>query len=66
LALAFLNILPIPALDGGHAMFVIYEMVAGKPASTKVMEGAQMVGFFILMGLLLLVNGNDVMRLFGS
>ena len=66
LALAFLNILPIPALDGGHAMFVIYVMVAGKPASTKVMEGAQMVGFFILMGLLLLVNGNDVMRLFGS
>lgn len=66
LALAFLNILPIPALDGGHAMFVIYEMIAGKPASTKVMEGAQMAGFFLLMALLLLVNGNDVMRLFGN
>ncbi|HAG48658.1 MAG TPA: RIP metalloprotease RseP, partial [Cryomorphaceae bacterium] len=62
LALGFLNVLPIPALDGGHATFVIIEMVTGKTPSTRVMEVAQMVGFFLLLGLLLLVNGNDILK----
>ena len=62
LALGFLNVLPIPALDGGHATFVIIEMVTGKTPSTRVMEVAQMVGFFLLLGLLLLVNGNYILK----
>ena len=61
--LAFMNILPIPALDGGHVVFLLYEMVTGKEAPQKVLEYAQMVGFFILMGLLLYANGNDVYRM---
>lgn len=64
LALGFLNVLPIPALDGGHATFVIIEIVTGKVPSTRVMEVAQMIGFFLLLGLLLLVNGNDVVKMF--
>jgi regulator of sigma E protease len=64
LALGFLNVLPIPALDGGHAVFVLIEMVTGKAPSTKVLEVAQMIGFFLLLGLLLLVNGNDIVKLF--
>ena len=63
LALAFLNVLPIPALDGGHALFVIVEMITGRAPSTRFMEIAQVIGFFILVALLLLVNGNDVGRL---
>jgi regulator of sigma E protease len=61
--LAFMNILPIPALDGGHVVFLIYEMVRGKEAPQKVLETAQYIGFFILMGLLLYANGNDIYRL---
>ncbi|GAB5555923.1 MAG: RIP metalloprotease RseP [Schleiferiaceae bacterium] len=64
LMLGFLNILPIPALDGGHMMFILYEMVTGKTPSTKFLETAQMIGFFILLGLLLFANGNDVLKLF--
>ena len=64
LALGFLNVLPIPALDGGHAVFVVIEMVTGKAPSTRVMEIAQMVGFILLLGLLVLVNGNDILKLF--
>ncbi|MCC5915998.1 MAG: RIP metalloprotease RseP [Cryomorphaceae bacterium] len=64
--LAFLNILPIPALDGGHVVFVLWEMASGKKPSTKVLENAQMVGFFILIGLVILANGNDIMRLLGG
>jgi regulator of sigma E protease len=63
LALGFLNILPIPALDGGHVVFVLIEMITGKALSTKVMENAQMIGFYLLFGLFLLVNGNDVYKL---
>lgn len=66
LALAFLNVLPIPALDGGHALFVIIEMITGRAPSTRFMEIAQMIGFLILVALLLLVNGNDVGRLLAS
>jgi len=58
--LAFMNILPIPALDGGHVMFLLYEIVAGRKPSDKFMEYAQMIGFFILIALLLFANGNDI------
>ena len=60
--LAFMNILPIPALDGGHIVFLIYEMITGRKPSEKVLEYAQMVGFFILLALLLYANGNDIYR----
>lgn len=62
--LAFLNILPIPALDGGHVVFVLWEMITGRKPSQKVLEYAQMVGFFILLALILLANGNDILKLF--
>lgn len=62
--LAFLNILPIPALDGGHVVFVLWEMITGRKPSEKVLEYAQVVGFIILMALLLLANGNDILKLF--
>jgi regulator of sigma E protease len=58
--LAFMNILPIPALDGGHVVFLLYEMITGKEAPQKVLEYAQYVGFFLLMGLVLYANGNDI------
>jgi regulator of sigma E protease len=61
--LAFMNILPIPALDGGHVMFLLYEMVARKPASQKVMEWAQMAGMALLVSLLVFANGNDLYKL---
>lgn len=60
--LAFMNILPIPALDGGHVMFLLYEIVSGRKPSEKVMEYAQMIGFFILIALVLFANGNDIYR----
>lgn len=60
--LAFMNILPIPALDGGHVMFLLYEIVSGRKPNDKFMEYAQMVGFFILIGLVLFANGNDIYR----
>ncbi|MBT0607241.1 RIP metalloprotease RseP [Aequorivita echinoideorum] len=64
--LAFMNILPIPALDGGHVMFLLYEIVTGRKPNDKFMEYAQMVGFFILIALVLFANGNDIYRwLFG-
>lgn len=60
--LAFMNILPIPALDGGHVTFLLYEMVTGRKPNDKFMEYAQMVGFFILIALVLFANGNDIYR----
>ena len=60
--LAFMNILPIPALDGGHVMFLLYEIVSGRKPNDKFMEYAQMVGFFILIALVLFANGNDIYR----
>lgn len=60
--LAFMNILPIPALDGGHVVFLLYEIVTGREAPQKVLEYAQYVGFFLLMGLLLYANGNDLYK----
>ena len=64
LMLAFMNILPIPALDGGHVVFLLYEIVVGKPAPEKVMEYAQMVGMIMLLSLLVFANGNDILKLF--
>ncbi len=60
--LAFMNILPIPALDGGHVAFLLYEMVTGRKPSDKFLEYAQMIGFFILIALLLFANGNDLYK----
>ncbi len=62
--LAFMNILPIPALDGGHVLFLLYEIVARRKPSDKFMEYAQMVGMFLLFGLLIWANFNDVLRFF--
>ena len=64
LVLAFMNLLPIPALDGGHVMFTLYEMVAGKPAPEKFLERAQMVGIVLLLSLMIYALGNDFVRLF--
>jgi len=64
--LGVLNLLPIPALDGGHVMFLLWEMVTGKKPNDKFMEYAQMVGFFLLIALLLFANGNDIYRAFSS
>jgi regulator of sigma E protease len=64
MALAFMNILPIPALDGGHAIFLLYEMVTGKPASEKVLEKAQQVGMIILLALMAYTFGNDIFKAF--
>ena len=62
--LAVLNLLPIPALDGGHVMFLLYEMVSGRKPSDKFMEYAQITGMVILFGLLIFANGNDIFKLF--
>jgi len=60
--LGFMNLLPIPALDGGHVVFVLYEMVTGRKPSDKFLEYAQITGFIILMALLLFANGNDIYK----
>lgn len=60
--LAFMNILPIPALDGGHVVFLLYEMVTGRKPSDKFLEYAQVTGFLILIALLLFANGNDLYK----
>lgn len=62
LILAFMNLLPIPALDGGHVMFLLYEMVTGRKPSDKFMEVATMIGFVIVLGLVLFANGADIYR----
>ncbi|AWL10142.1 Putative zinc metalloprotease [Aquirufa nivalisilvae] len=64
MALAFFNVLPIPALDGGHAIFLIYEIITGKPASDKVMERAQQIGMILLLGLMAYTFGNDIFKSF--
>ena len=61
--LAVLNLLPIPALDGGHVMFLLYEVVTGRKPHEKVMEVAQTIGIILLMGLVLYANGNDIIKL---
>jgi len=62
--LAFMNILPIPALDGGHVMFLLYEMVTGRKPSDKFMEYAQITGMILLLALLVYANGNDIFKAF--
>jgi len=64
LMLGFLNLLPIPALDGGHVVFTLFEMITGKKPSDKFLEYAQISGFVILMALLIFANGNDIYKLF--
>jgi regulator of sigma E protease len=61
--LGIMNMLPIPALDGGHVMFLLYEVVSGRKPSDKFLEYAQITGMIILLALLLFANGNDIMRL---
>ena len=60
--LAFMNILPIPALDGGHVVFLLYEIITGKEAPQKILEYAQYVGIALLLGLMVYANGNDLIR----
>jgi regulator of sigma E protease len=60
--LAIMNILPIPALDGGHVMFVLFEIITGRKPSDKFLEYAQIVGMIILFSLLIFANGNDIVR----
>lgn len=62
--LAFVNILPIPALDGGHVMFLLYEIISGKKPSQRVLEIGQIAGFVLVMGLMLVIFGNDIWNLF--
>lgn len=62
--LAFMNVLPIPALDGGHALFTLYEMITGRKPSDKFMEYAQMVGMVLLLGLMVYALGLDIWRIF--
>jgi len=60
--LGVMNLLPIPALDGGHVMFLLYEIISGRKPSDKFLENAQMVGFVLLITLLLFANGNDIYK----
>ncbi len=62
--LAFLNVLPIPALDGGHVLFLLYEMITGKKPGEKFMEYAQIIGLSLLFLLVIYANGNDIIKLF--
>lgn len=64
LILAFMNILPIPALDGGHVVFLFYEIIARRKPSDKFMENAQIVGMVILLGIMLFAVGNDLFKIF--
>lgn len=61
--LAILNLLPIPALDGGHVVFLLYEVISGRKPHDKVMEVAQTIGLILLLGLVLYANGNDIIKL---
>lgn len=61
--LAFLNLIPIPGLDGGHVIFTLYEIIVGKPVPQKVLENAQMVGVIFLLGLMLLIFGADIFKI---
>ncbi|MGC4129518.1 MAG: RIP metalloprotease RseP [Bergeyella sp.] len=64
--LAFLNLIPIPGLDGGHVLFTLWEMITGKPVPQKVLENAQMIGVIFLLGLMVLIFGNDIFKLIFS
>ena len=62
--LAVMNVLPIPALDGGHAILILIELLTGKKLGTRVLITLQLVGMFLLFFLLIYANVNDVLRLF--
>jgi regulator of sigma E protease len=64
MVLAFMNLLPIPALDGGHVTFLIYEIVSGRKPSDQFLENAQKVGMVILLMLMVFVFANDIINLF--
>ena len=57
-----MNLLPIPALDGGHVMFLLYEVVTGRKPSDKFMEIATMIGFILILSLVIFANGLDIFR----
>ena len=65
IALGVMNLLPIPALDGGHAVFAIYEMITRRKPSEKLLERVQYIGMILLIGLMILAQANDILRLFG-
>lgn len=62
--LAIMNMLPIPALDGGHMLFLVYEMVSGRKPGEKFMEYAQIAGMIFILTLVVVVNANDIIKLF--
>ena len=64
LVLAFMNMLPIPALDGGHVVFCLYEIIFRRKPSVKVLEYSQYVGMALLLSLMIYANGNDIYRHF--
>jgi regulator of sigma E protease len=66
LVLAFMNLLPIPALDGGHVMFLSYEIISRRKPSDKFLETAQKVGLVFLLGLMVFIFANDIIKLFPS
>jgi regulator of sigma E protease len=59
-----MNLLPIPALDGGHAVFLFYEILTGRPPSLRFMEWAQRIGMFLILGLMIFAFGNDFYKIF--
>ena len=61
---AFMNFLPIPALDGGYILFLLVEMISGRKPSDKFLEKANNVGFWLLIALLVFANGNDILKYF--
>lgn len=65
LILAFMNIIPIPGLDGGHVMFTLWEMITGRKPSEKFLTVVQNIGLFLLLALMIIANGNDILRLLG-
>jgi len=62
--LAFMNLLPIPALDGGHVMFLLYEMVSGRSPSDRFLENSQKIGMVLLLAIMVFAIGNDILKLF--
>src|SRR5690625_7162038 len=66
ITLAIMNMLPIPALDGGYFMFLVYEGITRREPSPKVRMGLQQIGFIFLLGLFILITFNDILRTFGG
>ena len=62
--LAVMNLLPIPGLDGGHALFTLWEIITRRKPSDKFLEVMQYIGLFLLLALLIYANGSDIVRLF--